>query len=78
MKPPRVLPMPTGVQALLDGNPRAFYAGCAAARDGLDENHNPYREPGHYRPMLSKAWAAGWLSVHEGWCDTLDHTGGVK
>lgn len=66
-----VLPVPAGLQALLDCRPQQFYAGCAAARDGWDEDSNPCRPGSETR----RAWAAGWLSVREGWVEALDHGG---
>lgn len=64
----RVLPVPPDLQVELDEHPRAFYAGCAAARDLEGEDSNPYVEPRHRR-----AWAAGWLAVREGWIESLNH-----
>jgi ribosome modulation factor len=57
------------MQEILTAQPRQFYAGCAAARDGESNDANPYTGK-----TYARAWSAGWLSVREGWTAALDHT----
>lgn len=58
------------MQSILDAAPSAFYAGCAAARDEIEQGENPY-----VAPTQKRAWAAGWLSVREGWAESMSHGG---